>query len=234
VCGAWCAGAFFVVSVSAWYLLKGRHLDFARKSLKFALLVALGASLLQAGTGHLSAWGVARNQPAKLAAFEGLYNTVSNAPLVIVGVVDEKDQKVEGLSAPGLLSFLANGDFHSPVKGLNEFKPEDWPPVTPSFMFFHGMVGLGFAMILVAALGFLYFYHGSLHKRRWLLWILVFSVLLPQAANQLGWFAAEVGRQPWIVYGVMRTPAGLSAVVQASALCGVPLSAQRQNPARAA
>jgi cytochrome d ubiquinol oxidase subunit I len=216
VCGAWCAGAFFVVSVSAWYLLKGRHLDFARKSLKFALLVALGASLLQAGTGHLSAWGVARNQPAKLAAFEGLYNTVSNAPLVIVGVVDEKDQKVEGLSAPGLLSFLANGDFHSPVKGLNEFKPEDWPPVTPSFMFFHGMVGLGFAMILVAALGFLYFYHGSLHKRRWLLWILVFSVLLPQAANQLGWFAAEVGRQPWIVYGVMRTPAGLSAVVQAS------------------
>jgi cytochrome d ubiquinol oxidase subunit I len=216
VCGAWCAGAFFVVSVSAWYLLKGRHKEFARKSLKFALFVALGASLLQGATGHLSAWGVARNQPAKLAAFEGLYNTTSNAPLVLVGLVDEKNQKVVGITAPGWLSFLAYGDFHTPVTGLNDFKPEDWPPVTASFLFFHGMVGIGFTMILVAGLGFLYFHHGSLPERRWLLWILVFSVLLPQVANQLGWFAAEVGRQPWLVYGIMRTPEGLSAVVKAN------------------
>jgi cytochrome d ubiquinol oxidase subunit I len=215
VCGGWCAGAFFVVSVSAWYLLKGRHVDFARKSLKFALFVALGASLLQGATGHVSAWGIARNQPAKLAAFEGLYNTTSNAPLVVVGLVDEKDQKVAGISAPGLLSFLVYGDFHTPVTGLNAFPPQDWPPVTPSFLFFHLMVGIGFAMILVSAAGFLYFYRGSLHQRRWLLWVLVFSVLLPQLANQFGWFAAEVGRQPWLVYGVMRTPEGLSAVVQA-------------------
>jgi cytochrome d ubiquinol oxidase subunit I len=216
VCGAWCAGAFFVVSVSAWYLLKGKHLDFSRKSLKFGLLVALGASLLQATTGHFSARGVAANQPAKLAAFEGLYNTTSNAPLVLLGYVDEKKQRVVGLAAPGVLSFLAHNNFHDPVTGLNDFKPEDWPPVTPSFLFFHGMVGLGFAMIGIAALGFLYFYHGTLHQRRWLLWALVFSVLLPQMANQLGWFAAEVGRQPWIVYGVMRTPEGLSAVVNAN------------------
>jgi len=83
-------------------------------------------------------------------------------------------------------------------------------------MFFHGMVAIGFALIAIAALGFLYFRHGSLHERRWLLWILVFSVLGPQFANQLGWFAAEVGRQPWIVYGIMRTPEGLSKVVQAN------------------
>ena len=94
--------------------------------------------------------------------------------------------------------------------------PEDRPPVEASFLFFHGMVGVGFTMIAIAALGFLYFRHGSLHERRWLLWILVFSVLGPQIANQLGWFAAEVGRQPWIVYGLMRTPAGLSAVVKAN------------------
>ena len=216
VCGAWCAGAFFVVSVSAWYLLKGRHVEFARKSLKFGLLVAVGASLLQGATGHLSAQGVAKNQPAKLAAFEGLYNTTSNAPLVLVGYVDEKDQKVVGLAAPMLLSFLAHNDFHAAVTGLNEFKPEDRPPVTASFLFFHGMVGIGMAMIAIAALGFLYFHHGSLHERRWLLWLLVLSVLLPQMANQLGWFAAEVGRQPWLVYGVMRTPEGLSAVVKAN------------------
>jgi cytochrome d ubiquinol oxidase subunit I len=218
VCGAWCAGSFLVVSVSAWYLLKGKHQEFARKSLKFGLTVALLASLLQAATGHVSAQGVAKNQPAKLAAFEALYNTTSNAPLVLAGIVDEKDEKVIGLEAPYLLSFLAHNDIHAPVTGLNEFKPEDRPPVQACFMFFHGMVGVGFTMIAVAALGFLYFRRGSLHERRWLLWILVFSVLLPQFGNQLGWFAAEVGRQPWLVYGVMRTPEGLSAVVKANAV----------------
>jgi cytochrome d ubiquinol oxidase subunit I len=216
VCGAWCAGAFFVVSVSAWYLLKGRHVDFARKSLKLGLFAALGASLLQAATGHLSAQGVAKNQPAKLAAFEGLYDTVSNAPLVLAGYVDEKRERVVGLAAPGLLSFLAHNNFHTPVIGLHEFKPEDRPPVTASFLFFHAMVGLGMAMIGLAALGFLYFHHGSLPQRRWLLWLLVVAVLLPQLANQMGWFAAEVGRQPWIVYGLMRTPEGISAVVKAN------------------
>jgi cytochrome d ubiquinol oxidase subunit I len=214
--GAWSAGSFLVVSVSAWYLLKGKHLEFARKSLKLALIVALVASLLQAFSGHLSAQGVGKNQPAKLAAFEGLYQTTSNAPLVLAGIVDEKNERVVGLSAPFLLSFLTHNDFHSPVTGLNEFKPEDRPPVQASFLFFHGMVAIGFALILIAALGFLYFKHGTLHQRRWLLWLLVFSVLGPQLANQLGWFAAEVGRQPWIVYGVMRTPEGLSAVVKAN------------------
>ena len=216
LCGAWSAGAFLVVSVSAWYLLKGKHTEFARKSLKLGLIVALGASFLQAASGHISAQGVAKNQPAKLAAFEGLYNTTSNAPLVLAGYVDEKNERVVGISAPGLLSFLTHNDFHTPVTGLNEFKPEDRPPVQASFLFFHGMVGIGFALIGIAALGFLYFKKGTLNERRWLLWLMVFSVLGPQLANQLGWFAAEVGRQPWIVYGVMRTPAALSAVVKAN------------------
>jgi cytochrome d ubiquinol oxidase subunit I len=216
LCGAWCTGAFLVVSVSAWYLLKGEPVNFARKSLKFGLAVGLGASLLQAVTGHISAQGVAKNQPAKLAAFEGLYETTANAPLVLAGFVDEKNERVVGLSAPGWLSFLAHNDFHAPVTGLKDFPPADRPPVQPSFLFFHGMVAAGMTMIAVAALGALYFRKGTLHERRWLLWILVFSVLLPQMANQLGWFAAEVGRQPWIVYGVMRTPAGLSAVVKAN------------------
>ena len=216
LCGAWSAGAFLVVSVSAWYLLKGRNIEFARKSLKLGLWVALVASLLQAASGHLSAQGVAKHQPAKLAAFEGLYNTTSNAPLVLAGFVDVKNEKIIGISAPGLLSLLTHNDLHSSVTGLNEFKPEDRPPVQASFIFFHGMVGIGFALIGIAALGFWYFKTGSLHERRWLLWLMVFSVLGPQLANQLGWFAAEVGRQPWIVYGVMRTPAALSAVVTAN------------------
>ena len=216
LCGAWQAGAFLVVSVSAWYLLKKRHLDFARASLRVGLTVALAASLLQLVSGHLSAQGVAKNQPEKLAAFEGLYLTTSNAPLTLVGWVDERNEKVNGLQAPGMLSFLAFNDTHATVTGLDAYAPADRPPVQPSFQFFHGMVGIGFALIAIAALGFLYFRNGTLHERRWLLWLMVFSVLGPQIANQLGWFAAEVGRQPWIVYHELRTSAALSAVVQAN------------------
>ncbi|MGA9780252.1 MAG: cytochrome ubiquinol oxidase subunit I [Limisphaerales bacterium] len=218
LCGAWQAGAFLVVSVSAWYLLKKRHLDFARASLRVGLAVGLVASLLQLVSGDSSARGVAKNQPAKLAAFEGLYNTTSNAPLTLLGYVDETDQRVVGLQWPGMLSWLVAHNTQATVTGLDAFPPQDRPPVEASFIFFHGMVGIGFAMIAIAALGFLYFRHGSLHERRWLLWILVFSVIGPQLANQLGWFAAEVGRQPWIVYGLMRTPAGLSAVVKANVI----------------
>jgi cytochrome d ubiquinol oxidase subunit I len=216
LCGAWQAGAFLVVSVSAWYLLKKRHLDFARASLRVGLTAALIASLLQLVSGHISAQGVAKNQPEKLAAFEGLYITSSNAPLTLAGWVDENNEKVVGIQMPGMLSFLAHNNMHASVTGLNAFAPEDRPPIQASFQFFHGMVAIGFALIAIAALGFLYFRNGMLHERRWLLWILVFSVLGPQIANQLGWFAAEVGRQPWIVYHLMRTPAGLSAVVQAN------------------
>ena len=216
LCGAWQAGAFLVVSVSAWYLLRKRHLDFARASLRVGLTVALIASLLQVVSGHSSAQGVAKNQPEKLAAFEALYETTSDAPLTLVGWVDERNEKIIGIQAPGMLSFLAHNDVHATVIGLNEFAPEDRPPVQAVFQFFHAMVAIGFAMLGIAALGFLYFRQGSLPERRWLLWILVFSVLGPQVANQAGWFAAEIGRQPWIVYKLMRTSEALSAVVQAN------------------
>ena len=217
LCGAWQAGAFLVVSVSAWYLLKGRFVNFARASLRLGLIVGLAASLLQLVSGHISAQGVAKNQPEKLAAFEGRYVTCTNAPLTLLGWVDEKNERfLFNVEIPGMLSWLAHGNMSAPVTGLNEFKSEDRPPVQASFQFFHGMVAVGMAMILIAALGFLYFWDGSLFEKRWLLWILVFSVLGPQIANQLGWFAAEVGRQPWIVYHLMRTPAGLSEVVKAN------------------
>jgi cytochrome d ubiquinol oxidase subunit I len=216
ICGAWQAGAFLVISVSAWYLLKNKFTHFARASLRVGLTVALIASLLQLVSGHHSAQGVGKNQPAKLAAFEGLYDTTSNAPLTVIGWVDEKNEKTVGIQMPWMLSFLAHNDFHAPVTGLHDFPPGDRPPVAASFFFFHGMVTAGMATILIAALGCFFFWRGTLFKKRWLLWILVFSVLGPQIANQFGWFAAEVGRQPWIVYGLMRTPEGLSAVVKAN------------------
>ncbi len=218
VCGAWQSGTFLVVSVRAWYLLKQKHQEFARASLRVGLTVGLVASLMQLVTGHSSARGVALHQPAKLAAFEGLYATTTNAPLSLFGWVDEKNETIRGgMALPGLLSFLIYNDTGRPVTGLREAapRPEDRPPVNFSFQLFHLMVAAGVAMIVIAGLGFLYFWHGSLFERRWLLWLLVLSVLGPQIANQAGWFAAEVGRQPWVVYGLLRTSEGLSAVVRA-------------------
>ena len=218
LCGAWQAGAFLVVSVSAWYLLKNKHEQFARRSLRVGLSVGLVASLLQLVSGDSSAREVARYQPAKLAAFEGLYQTTSHAPLTLMGYVDEQKHDVVGLKWPGMLSFLAAHDTRATVTGLNDIPPRDRPPVQPCFIFFHGMVGIGFAMIAVAALGCFYSWRQVLFNKRWMLWILVFSVLGPQVANQLGWFGAEVGRQPWIVQGLLRTSEGLSAVVKADAV----------------
>jgi cytochrome d ubiquinol oxidase subunit I len=218
LCGAWQAGAFLVVSVSAWYLLKRKHQEFARASLRVGLIIGLIASLLQLVSGHTSAQGVAKNQPAKLAAFEGLYETTTNAPLTMFGWVDEKNEKVIGPKIPGMLSFLAHHNTDEPVTGLREAAPgpKDRPPVNITFQLFHLMVAIGFGMIAIAALGFLYFWRGALSEKRWLLRLLVLSVLGPQIANQAGWFAAEVGRQPWIVQGLLRTSEGLSAVVKAN------------------
>jgi cytochrome d ubiquinol oxidase subunit I len=179
----------------------------------------MAASLMQLVSGHTSGVGVAKNQPAKLAAFEGLYTNTPHAPLTLWGWVDEKAEAVKGgVGIPGLLSYLVYKDPSKPVQGLSDFKPEDRPPVNLSFQFYHIMVAVGFGMIAVAGLGFLYFWQGSLFEKRWLLWLLALSVLGPQIANEAGWFAAEVGRQPWIVYGLLRTPDGLSAVVKADAV----------------
>jgi len=218
LCGAWQAGAFLVVSVSAWYLLKRRHEEFARASLRVGLGVGLIASLLQLVSGHASGQGLAKNQPVKLAAFEGLYETSSHAPLTLFGWVDEKNQEVIGPKIPGLLSFLTYNDTTRLVTGLREAAPDakDRPPVNVTFQLFHLMVAVGFWMILISAIGFLYFRRGSRFEKRWLLWLRVLSVLGPQIANQAGWFAAEVGRQPWIVQGLLRTSDGLSAVVKAN------------------
>ncbi|MBE0543829.1 MAG: cytochrome ubiquinol oxidase subunit I [Verrucomicrobia bacterium] len=220
LCGCWQAGAFLVVSVSAWYLLKQKHEAFAKASMRVGLAVGLVASLLSLVSGHDSAIGVAKNQPAKLAAFEGLYETTTNAPLVLFGWVDEQNERVIGPAIPGMLSYLTHGDASKPVTGLNEFKPEDRPPVQRVFQLYHLMVGIGFAIIGLAVFGAYFCWRKVLFEKRWMLWLLVLSVLGPQIANQAGWFAAEMGRQPWIVYGLMRTSEGLSAVVTANAVLG--------------
>lgn len=215
VLGAWQAAGFFVLSVSAFYLLKRRHVEFARTSMKIGLTVAVVASLGSLVTGDLSGRVVARYQPAKLAAMEGHFPASAPAGMYLFGWVSEADQRVTGIGVPGMLSFLVHGDTTTPVTGLTAFPPQDRPPVNPVFQAFHAMVGIGMLLIGLAVLGVFLWWRGKLFETRWLLWIYVFAVLLPQMANQLGWFTAEVGRQPWIVYGLMRTAAGVSPSVTA-------------------
>jgi cytochrome d ubiquinol oxidase subunit I len=215
IMGAWQAGAFFVISVGAFYLLKGVHERFGRRSIRIGLAIALVASLLQLVTGHSSAVTVAEHQPAKLAAFEGLYETQSHAPLTVLGWVDEAGDRVIGVEVPGMLSWLVHGDAAKPVTGLHAFAPEDRPPVQLVFQTYHAMVAIGMALIVLAVGGAFFAWKRVLFEKRWMLWVLVFSVFLPQLANQLGWASAEVGRQPWIVQGLMRTSEGVSASVGA-------------------
>ena len=215
--GAWQAGAWLMISVGAYYLLRRRHRDFALASVRIGLGLALVAAVLSLLTGHESAQGVARNQPAKLAAFEGRYATRTNAPLSLVGWVDEKHERLLfNVEIPGMLSWLAYGDTAKTVTGLEAVPPADRPPVNFSFQLFHLMVAVGFGMIGIAAWAGYALWRRRLEDSRLLLWLLTFSVLGPQIANQAGWWAAEVGRQPWIVYHLLRTSEALSAVVTAN------------------
>jgi cytochrome d ubiquinol oxidase subunit I len=213
--GCWLAGSFLVISVGAYYLIKNKHTRFAKSSIKIALVIAFISSLFQLFTGHQSAVGVAKNQPAKLAAMEAIFETQTNAPLYLFGWVNENNQEVKfGVAIPSLLSYLIGFSADTKVKGLNEFPKDERPPVNIVFQAYHLMVAIGFLLILISSLGIFYWLKGTLFGKKWLLKIFVISVLLPQIANQIGWIVAEVGRQPWIVYGIMKTSEGLSKAVQ--------------------
>jgi len=213
--GALILGGFFVLSLSAFYLLKNRHLDFAHKTFKIGLVISTVAALAALGTGHYQADNVAHHQPAKLAAYEGHYHT-GPAPLYLFGFPSDEDETVHfGLAIPGGLSFLVHWDFTEPVPGLTEFPPEDWPNSAVVFQTYHAMVALGMGFIGLTLLASFLWWRGTLFKQRWLLWIFVFAVGGAFLSNQLGWVSAEMGRQPWIVYNLLRTSDALSESVTA-------------------
>lgn len=214
--GAFLAGAFLVMSVHAWYLVKGRHAELSRKGFKIALAIAAVSSVAQLFAGHRSAEVVARYQPAKLAAMEGHFDTLETADLYLLGWVNKEDQQTSGLKIPNGLSFLVNGDWGAKVPGLNSFTEEDRPgAVNAVFQFYHLMVAIGIALIGLTLLGLVQWWRGRLFEQRWLMRLFVPAVILPQMANQVGWFTAEMGRQPWVVYGHLRTSEALSEAVTA-------------------
>lgn len=215
--GAFLAGAFLVLSVHAYYIIKNRHVELSKKAFKIALVVATIFSLGQLLTGHKSAEGVAHNQPAKLAALEGHFDSLAVADMYVFGWVNKKEQKVSGLKVPKGLTFLLHQDFETPVVGLNAF-PEDERPTALNaiFQFYHLMVAIGMFLIALTLFASFQWWRGKLFEKKWLLWVFVFAVLLPQIANQVGWYAAEMGRQPWVVYGLLRTSDALSKAVTAN------------------
>lgn len=216
IIGAFLAGSFLVLSVNAYYILRKKHLEIAKSGFKIALTVATIAAFMQLFTGHRSADGIAKNQPAKLAAFEGHYDSLAVADMYLVGWVDTKTQEVKGIKIPKGLTFLLHQDFTTPVKGLNSFKENNRPSaVNFVFQTYHLMVAIGMLLIGLTSFACFLWWRGQLFDYRWLLQIFAWGVLLPQIANQVGWYSAEVGRQPWVVYGLLRTSDALSQAVRA-------------------
>ncbi len=218
--GCWLTGSFMVLSVSAYYLLKKRHTDFAKVCMKIGLIVSSVVVLLQLIDADWAARGVAKNQPEKFAALEGVYKTEEKTPLTLVGWVNTKEEKVHGIQIPGLLSFLANRDFKTPVKGLDQYAKDERPNVGLVFASYHIMIAMWGLMFFGTLLGVIAWFRGKIETSKFTLWYLIFSVLFPFIANQTGWLTAEAGRQPWIVYRVMKTAKGLSAGLSVSQVLG--------------
>ncbi len=211
------AGAFMVAGVSAYLILKNKETELAKRSMKIAVYFGLIVSLLELFPfGHESGREVAKYQPAKFAAIQGLYTSQTGAPLAVfaIPVMPPPELKAK-IEIPGLLSWLAFGDLNAKVQGINDFPPNDLPPLFITFVSYHNMVVLGMLFILLMMIATYLLKKNKLWDTKILLKMFVWAIPLPVIACELGWIAAEVGRQPWIVYNVMRTSDAVSRNVPA-------------------
>jgi cytochrome d ubiquinol oxidase subunit I len=215
-CAAMVTGAFVVTAVGAFYSLRGVHLQQARQYLYTGSTVGLISSFLVAmPTGDQQAKFVARDQPVTLAAMEGRFHGGNMADISMIGQPDVADERLDNpIEIPGGLSFLANGTFQSEVHGLTEYPKDQWPDnIELLYYAFHIMVTLGSLFIGLMGLAVFLRIRGTLQQSTWILWPLMLAFPFPYIANTLGWMTAELGRQPWLIYGVYRTSEGYSHVV---------------------
>jgi cytochrome d ubiquinol oxidase subunit I len=211
-------GAFFMLGISAWYLLKEQHVQFAKRSFTVSLIAAFVFAGLQLPLGHWHAVQVTETQPTKLAAFEGLWETRTHAPALFFGIPNEEKERTDfAIGIPSGLSILISGKPGRKVQGLKDFPRDEWPPLKLSFFSFHSMFFLGMYFIVLSTLGIFLLWRKKLFINKFFMKLCFFSIPLPIIANEIGWIAAEVGRQPWIVYGVpgMRTRQAVSITVTA-------------------
>jgi len=211
--GAVQTGCFVMAAVGAFYLLTGRFEAYGRTFVKAGVLVGVAAALLQLfPTGDMQGKMVAANQPPTLAAMEGLFQSERGAPLAILGQPDMVRRRLDNpLVVPRMLSFLTYQQWKADVQGLDHFPENQWPDQIPLLYFsYHVMVGLGTIFIAVMLLAAGLLWRGRLYDSRWMLWLLMICMPLAYIANMAGWMTAELGRQPWLIYGLMRTAAGIS------------------------
>jgi len=216
--GAVQTGCFVMAGVGAFYLLTKRHENYGRTFVRAGVLVGAVAAILQLfPTGDMQGELVANSQQPTLAAMEGLFESREGAPLAILGQPDVEKGKLDNpLEVPKMLSFLTYRQWRANVKGLSDFPQAEWPDQIPLLYYsYHLMVGLGTIFIAVMVLGALLLWRGRLFGARWMLWVLMLGVPLPYIANTAGWMTAELGRQPWLIYGLMRTASGISPRVAA-------------------
>ena len=216
--GAVLTACFVMAGTGAYYVLARKHDEMGRLFLRVAVIVGAVSSIVQLyPTGDMQGKMVARHQPVTLAAMEALFHTEAGAPLVIIGQPDMERQRLDNpIVIPKMLSFLTYQRWSHEIKGLNDFPREDWPDNIPLLYYaYHIMVGLGTIFVGVTALAVFLLWRRRLFAARWMLWILMLSFPLPFIANTAGWITAEVGRQPWLVYGLMRTAHGYSPTVSA-------------------
>ena len=209
-------GAFVVAAVGAFWTLRGVHLDAARISLKTGVIAGfLAANLVAFPTGHQQGRLVAAHQPVTLAAMEGRFESGARAPMAVIGQPNVAARKLDNpIVLPAMLSWIAYGDFSADVRGLNAFPEADWPTnVELLYYSFHVMVGLGTIFIALMTVALVLLWRGRLSSARWMLWLLALSMPFPFIANTAGWMTAEFGRQPWLVYSLMRTIDGASPTV---------------------
>jgi cytochrome d ubiquinol oxidase subunit I len=213
IMASWMTCAIMVAGIAGYYVRKGLHGETAKTMLKIGIILFALSPLLQLVTGHIHAIEVIKMQPEKAAALEGHFTTASGVPLYAVGFVDEQKEKTYGIYLPKGLSFLYNFNWNSEIKGLKDFPKENWPPVNFVFQAYHIMVGIGILAIALGLLGIWLLITGKLYTAKSYLFILPFLIPLPHIAHETGWISAEVGRQPWIIYRLMRTADAASTVV---------------------
>jgi len=216
--GALITGAFAMAAVGSFYLLSGRSVDYGRIFVRVAVIAGVVASAFQIfPSGDVHGRYMAFHQPVATAAMEALFHTQAAAPLVILGQPDVERQRIDNpLVVNRLLSFLIYGTTAAEVKGLDQFPTDVWPTNIPLLYFaYHVMAGLGTLFVAIMALSALLLWRSALFGLKWMLWILLLAAPFPFIANTAGWFTAEVGRQPWLVYGLVRTQSGFSSNVSA-------------------
>jgi len=216
--GAVQTGCFVMAAVGSFYLLTKRDLIYGRSFVRLGVMVGVVAAVLQmVPTGDIQGKMIAEHQPVTLAAMEGLFESQEGAPLAILGQPDIQKRKLDNpLEVPSMLSFLTYRKWSAHVRGLDSFPENEWPDTIELLYYsYHVMVGLGTIFIAVMGIAALLLWRKKLFEARWMLWLLMLSAPLPYIANTAGWMTAELGRQPWLIYGLMRTANGVSPRVVA-------------------